>query len=85
MTYRYKTKGVCSSDMKLTIGPDGILEALQVKGGCNGNTKGLEALVKNRDAREVMELLKGIRCGKRKTSCPDQLACAIEEALHSSI
>ena len=81
MTYNYKTKGVCSRNMTLTIDDDGILRDLVVEGGCNGNAQGMELLVKDRDALKIMELLRGVRCENKSTSCPDQLALAIEEAL----
>jgi len=84
MTYHYKTIGVCARNMTLNIDQSGILRDLAVEGGCHGNARGMELLVKNRDAREVMKTLKGVKCEKRSTSCPDQLACAIEEALQNN-
>ena len=81
MTYEYKTKGTCSRQMEIEIDDQGIITNLTVTGGCNGNLKGIMALVKGRKAAEVAATLKGIQCGSRGTSCPDQLSICIEEAL----
>lgn len=79
MTYSYKTRGVCSRQINLEI-EDGIVKEVQFIGGCNGNTQGVAALAKGRTVNEVIELLEGIDCGGRGTSCPDQLAKALKEA-----
>lgn len=81
MTYTYRTNGVCSKQMELTIDDDGIIRNLEIEAGCNGNLQGLSRLVKGRDAKEIASLLRGVRCGNKNTSCPDQLARAIEKAL----
>ena len=80
MTYKYKTKGVCASHIELELEGDIIKEAKFI-GGCNGNTKGISALVKGMKAEDAMEKLEGIKCGFKPTSCPDQLAKALKEAL----
>ena len=77
MTHSYETKGVCSRRIDVTI-EDGIVK---FTGGCNGNTKGIAALAVGFPAQEIAEKLKGIRCGARSTSCPEQVAFAIEQAL----
>ena len=78
MTIDYKTKGTCSSRMIIEV-EDGKIRSLQVIGGCNGNLKGLSALVTGMDVKEVISRLEGIKCGFKPTSCPDQLAPALKE------
>ena len=80
MTYEYRPKGVCSQRMRFEI-EDGILTSLTVEGGCNGNLQGLSALVEGMPAEEVIKRLEGIRCGRRPSSCPDQLAQAVKAAM----
>ena len=80
MTYTYRPKGVCSQMMKIEL-EDGVIQNVQVLGGCNGNLQGISALVRGMRAEEAIERMKGIRCGFKNTSCPDQLAVALEEAL----
>lgn len=77
---RYMTQGTCSSAIDIEV-KDGIIESVRFTGGCNGNTQGISALVKGMPAREAIERLKGIRCGFKPTSCPDQLARALETML----
>ena len=81
MTYTFKPKGVCSQEMRVEIDEQGIIQELQVLGGCHGNLQGIAALVRGMPAVEVVERLKGIRCGFRATSCPDQLARNLEKIL----
>lgn len=81
MTYTLRPKGVCSQQMKVEVDEQGIVQDLQVMGGCHGNLQGISALVKGMPAAEVIQRLKGIRCGFRATSCPDQLACGLEQIL----
>ena len=81
MTYTYHPKGVCSREMDIEVDENGIITRFDVLGGCNGNLKGLSALVLNRKADEVAGLLRGITCGDRGTSCPDQFARALSKAL----
>lgn len=78
MKYIYSPKGTCSMQMIFEIDGD-ILKDLQIIGGCPGNTIGVSALVKGRKVDEVIELLKGIPCGNKGTSCPDQVARALQE------
>ena len=79
MTLEHINKGTCSSKIILEIDDNDIITKLDIVGGCAGNTVGVEKLCIGRNAKEVMKLLKGIPCGNRGTSCPDQVARAIEE------
>ena len=74
----YKTKGTCSVQIDFDV-EDNKIHNLQFMGGCNGNLKGIAALVEGQDVDTVKEKLKGIKCGFKQTSCPDQLAKALEE------
>ena len=80
MQYDYKTKGTCSQRIIFDI-DDGVLHNVQFLGGCNGNLKGIGSLVEGMPAQQVVERLEGTTCGMKPTSCPDQLAKAIKEAL----
>lgn len=80
MKYTYKTKGTCSSSITFEIN-DGIIENLSFSGGCNGNLKAISKLCNGKKATEIAEILRGNTCGPRSTSCADQLAKAIDEAL----
>lgn len=80
MTHSYKTRGTCSRQIDFEI-ENGIVKNVSFFGGCNGNLKGIGALVEGRPAEEVIALLKGMKCGFKNTSCPDQLAQALEKAL----
>ena len=76
--FEYKTKGTCSRRIKLEINKDDIIESVSFEGGCRGNTQGVAKLCINKNAHEVSSLLKGIKC-QGDTSCPDQLARALDE------
>lgn len=80
MTYTYRPTGVCSTQIDLEL-EDGIIQSVAFTGGCNGNLKGICALVKGQPAQEVIEKLQGTQCGWKPTSCPDQLSKALREAL----
>ena len=80
MEYTRRNRGVCSASTKVVI-EDGIVKDVQMLGGCNGNIKGVIALVKGMKAEEAIERLSGITCGFKTTSCPDQLAITLKEAL----
>ena len=73
----YNTKGTCSTAIDIEVN-DGIIESVQFTGGCNGNLKGICALVKGMRVEDAIEKLEGIRCGMKPTSCPDQLAQALK-------
>lgn len=82
MQYHYETKGTCSRAIDIDLDEaTGTIRSVRFTGGCNGNTKGLTALVEGQKATDVIAHLQGIRCGMRPTSCPDQLAEALTEAL----
>jgi uncharacterized protein (TIGR03905 family) len=75
----YKTKGTCSRMISVEV-EDGIITDCAFIGGCAGNTQGVAKLVIGMKAEDAIEKIKGIKCGFKPTSCPDQLALAIEEA-----
>ena len=77
--YTYKTRGVCSRAIEFDL-KDGKITSCRFIGGCTGNTQGVAALVTGMDAQEAIRRLKGIQC-RSGTSCPDQLAIALEQAL----
>lgn len=79
MQYQYKTKGTCSQQILFEI-EDNKLTNVQYIGGCNGNLKGISALVEGMNVDEVIARLEGTKCGMKDTSCPDQLARALKEA-----
>lgn len=76
----YKTKGTCSTSIDVEL-KDGVIDSVKFTGGCNGNLQGISALVKGMTPEEAINRLKGIRCGFKPTSCPDQLAHALEEMI----
>lgn len=78
MEYRFRPQGVCSSEMIINLDGD-VIKNVKIVNGCPGNTVGVSKLVEGRKIDEVIKLLKGIPCGFRGTSCPDQLAKALEE------
>ena len=80
MHYSYKTKGTCSVQIDFDI-IDGKVSNVKFLGGCNGNLKGISALVEGMTPDEVISKLEGIKCGFKSTSCPDQLAKALKENL----
>lgn len=78
----YKTSGVCSSEIHFEV-KDGIISEVEFVRGCPGNTLGISALIKGLKVEEAIEKLKGIDCRGRGTSCPDQLAKALEAYLNA--
>lgn len=74
---RYRTSGTCSTAIDIEV-TDGVIESVQFTGGCNGNLQGISSLVKGMKVEDAISRLKGIRCGYKSTSCPDQLARALE-------
>lgn len=80
MQYSYKTKGTCSQMIYFDI-EDGVVKNVQFLGGCNGNLKGIGSLVEGMKVEDVIARVDGIRCGMKSTSCPDQLAKALKEAM----
>ena len=74
---RYKTQGTCASTIDLEV-ENGIIKSVAFIGGCHGNLQGISRLVEGMKVEDAIERLKGIRCGFKSTSCPDQLARAVE-------
>ena len=83
MTYRFRPRGVCSQEMQVDVDDQGIIQELRVLGGCSGNLQGIASLVKGMPAREAIRRMRGIRCGFKESSCPDQLARGLQAALAS--
>jgi len=81
MKYEHKCRGTCSRAIRIDLSDEGIINDVQIVDGCDGNGKGIAALARGRDMREVMTSLRGITCERKKTSCPDQLSLALQEAL----
>ena len=82
MRYTYKTKGTCSIEISFDINDD-VITNISFLGGCNGNLKAIAKLVEGMKVEEIEEKLKGNTCGRRDTSCADQLARAVREAKES--
>lgn len=80
----YPTEGTCSKLIEINIADDGTVDSVAFQGGCHGNLQGIAALVRGRRPEEIIATLKGIRCRDKATSCPDQLARALESALQNS-
>ena len=80
MKYNYKTKGVCSKEINFSI-EDGRVKDVSFKSGCTGNLLGIGKLVEGMQVEEVITKLKGLDCGGKGTSCPDQLSKALEQAI----
>lgn len=76
----YKTSGTCSQMIEIEMDEDKI-SSVAFTGGCNGNLQGISALVKGMTAEDAIARLKGIKCGFKSTSCPDQLAVALEKIM----
>ncbi len=77
----YKPQGVCSQKIDFEI-QDGKVTNVQFHGGCNGNTQGIARLVEGMDVEEAISRMEGIQCGFKQTSCPDQLAKALKQAIN---
>ena len=81
MTYTYNNKGTCSVRTVVELNDDHTIKSVQVLGGCDGNLKGIGALVEGMSVEDVIARIDGIRCGSKSPSCPDQLAQALKETL----
>ena len=77
-TITFTPKGVCSRYMEIDV-EDGIIQQVRITGGCNGNLKGISALLVGMTTQEAVQRMEGICCGPRTTSCPDQLAQALKQ------
>jgi uncharacterized protein (TIGR03905 family) len=82
MVYKYSTRGTCSRSIEFEL-DNGIVSNVRFEGGCNGNLKGIGAIVEGMKAEDVIARLEGIRCGFKSTSCPDQLAQALRKAVEN--
>ena len=80
MNYKYRTSGTCARSIEFEL-DGGKIKTVRFEGGCNGNLKGIGSIVEGMNAEDVIAKLEGIRCGFKSTSCPDQLAKALKEAL----
>lgn len=80
MTIQYAPKGVCSRSFEIEV-DGGVIQSVQVVGGCSGNLQGLSSLLKGMEVEEAIRRMEGIRCGGKATSCPDQIAQALKTAL----
>lgn len=82
MVYKYRTSGTCARTINFEL-EDGKVKNVSFEGGCNGNLKGISAIVDGMEAEHVIERFSGIRCGFKNTSCPDQLARALKQAIEN--
>ena len=82
MTYTFQPRGVCSQRIEIDV-EDGLVQDVQFTGGCSGNLQGISKLVVGMPAKDAIARLRGIRCGFKPTSCPDQLSIALEKALEA--
>ena len=80
MNIEYQTQGTCSRQINISV-EDGVVQSVEFIGGCNGNLKGISQLVKGMKVEDVIEKLENTKCGFKNTSCPDQLAQALKQAL----
>lgn len=80
-TVDFTPRGVCSRKIQVTLSDDNRIESVRFTGGCDGNTSGISKLVEGMKAEDVISRLKGTKCGFKQTSCPDQLAKALESAI----
>lgn len=80
MKYTFRPTGVCAAEISFEI-DDGVVRNVKFYGGCAGNTQGVARLCEGRSAEEIISMLDGIQCGYKGTSCPDQLAKAIKNAM----
>ena len=79
---KYKTQGTCSQEIEIEL-KDGVIDSVNFTGGCNGNLKGIGGFVKGMKPEDVIARCKGIKCGFKPTSCPDQLARALESIVQN--
>ena len=80
MRIEYTPRGVCSRKMTVEV-EDGVVRGVRVEGGCSGNLQGISRLVEGMPVEEAIRRMRGIRCGAKSTSCPDQLSRALEQCL----
>lgn len=80
MQIRYTPRGVCSREYLIEV-EDGVIQSVQIVGGCHGNLQGISSLLKGMKVEDAISRMEGIRCGMRSTSCPDQIAKALKQSL----
>ena len=80
MTIKYNPKGVCAREFLIDV-EDGVVRSVKITGGCNGNLQGISRLIEGMKAEDIITRIEGIRCGFKNTSCPDQIAQALKQAL----
>ena len=80
MTLTYTPKGVCARELQIDV-EDGVIRSVAAKGGCDGNLKGIGALLRGMPVEEAIARIEGIHCGGKSTSCPDQIAQALKTLL----
>jgi len=80
MTYKYNPRGVCSREFLIQV-EDGTIQSVQISGGCHGNLQGISKLLAGMKVEDAIARMEGTRCGLKATSCPDQLAQALKQAL----
>ncbi len=80
----FKTKGVCASKINFELDGNKI-KSVKFSGGCPGNLYGISKIVVGMDAQEVIKKFKGVKCGFKSTSCPDQLAVALQKAINKGV
>ena len=83
MRITFKPKGVCSQLMDIDV-EENIIKSVRIEGGCSGNLQAISALLIGMEVKDAVERMKGIRCGRKPTSCPDQLAFALETMENNS-
>ena len=81
MEYRIRPRGVCAKEMMVEVDEQGVVQELKVMGGCHGNLQGISKLVEGMKAEDAIARLQGICCGRKPTSCPDQLAVNLEQLM----
>ncbi len=79
MVHNYKTKGVCAREINIQMNEDGTIGEVEFVGGCPGNLIGIASLVKGQSPDDIIAKCKGVGCGAKPTSCPDQLSIALEQ------
>lgn len=80
MMIKYNPRGVCAREFRIEV-EEGVVRSIEIMGGCHGNLQGIARLVKGMKVEDVIARIEGIRCGMKSTSCPDQIAQALKQAL----
>lgn len=81
MTYTYRPKGTCSRMIEIEADDNLVIQNVEIMGGCNGNLKGIAALLKGMTCKDAADRMAGIKCGFKPTSCPDQISVALREMI----